>query len=375
MGLATGWGFRLWESDFAPVCLQLTCALAPSTVELLTISDLKRAAAADRTVARLHVQVAALTRKETKDGKPYWELAAADGDGKITLRAWSDGPAFALCEQLAPGAFIEVAGEFATSPAFGVDARGWTARELTPEEREAVLGGSEAIRARQAADYEHIAATMSALGDPRLRTLAALFLEEYGERFRRAAAARGNHHARRGGLVEHVAQMMRSAAAIAGAYPVLHGDLLLAGVLFHDCGKLWENGLPADGFVMPFDELGELLGHITIGIEVVNRLWHRVLATPGAEGWKTLTPRSEDVRRHLLHLLAAHHGELQFGSPVVPKTPEAWALHYVDNLDAKMEMMAAAYGSAKVLAPRIRERAWPLPGNLVLPLGHQEPPA
>jgi 3'-5' exoribonuclease len=162
--------------------------------------------------------------------------------------------------------------------------------------------------------------------------------------------------------------MMRSAAAIAGAYPTLNADVLLAGVLFHDCGKLWENALPADGFVMPFDEYGELLGHITIGIELVNKLWPRVLAAPEAAAWATFTPRTEDVRLHLLHLLAAHHGELQFGSPVVPKTPEAWALHYIDNLDAKLEMMAAAYANAKALAPRIRERVWPLPGHLVLPL-------
>jgi 3'-5' exoribonuclease len=162
--------------------------------------------------------------------------------------------------------------------------------------------------------------------------------------------------------------MMRSAEAIAGAYPALNRDVLLAGVLFHDCGKLWENALPADGFVMPFNEWGELLGHIAIGIELVNALWHRVLATEAAAEWKTLRPASEDVRMHLLHLLAAHHGELQFGSPVVPKTPEAWALHYVDNLDAKMEMMTAAYANAKPLAARIQERVWPLPGNLVAPL-------
>jgi 3'-5' exoribonuclease len=59
---------------------------------------------------------------------------------------------------------------------------------------------------------------------------------------------------------------------------------------------------------------------------------------------------------------------LQFGSPVVPKTPEAWALHYVDNLDAKMEMMSQAYATSRALAPRIQERVWPLPGNLVAPL-------
>src|SRR5581483_9840511 len=104
----------------------------------------------------------------------------------------------------------------------------------------------------------------------------------------------------------------------------------------------------------PFVEAGELLGHITIGIEVVNTLWRKLDLTP----WATLQPASEDVRLHLLHLLAAHHGELQFGSPIVPKTPEAQALHYIDNLDAKMEMMTLAYATSRSLAPRIQERVW-----------------
>jgi 3'-5' exoribonuclease len=142
----------------------------------------------------------------------------------------------------------------------------------------------------------------------------------------------------------------------------------VAGVVLHDCGKLWENALPADGFVMPFNERGELLGHITIGIEVVNALWRKALATEAAASWQACIPPSEDVRLHLLHLLAAHHGELQFGSPVVPKTPEAWALHYIDNLDAKLEMLALGYAGGRFLAPRIQERLRPLPSNLVTPL-------
>jgi 3'-5' exoribonuclease len=322
----------------------------------------------------VHGQVEALTRKETKEGKPFYELSVADAEGKMTLRAWSDGPAFAVCETLNARDFVEVTGDFAQNGGFGLDARRWTCRILTEGEREELLAGPPALREKQAADFACIEEGVASIGDPRLLRLARLFLSEYAARFRRSAAARGNHHARRGGLVEHVAQMMRSALAIASAYPTLNRDLLIAGVLFHDAGKLWENALPADGFAMPFDERGELLGHITIGIELVNALWRKVVAVPEAAEWAELTPASEDVRLHLLHLLAAHHGELQFGSPVVPKTPEAWALHYVDNLDAKMEMLMAGYAVAKPLAPRIQERVWPLPGNLVAPLEKYSPP-
>lgn len=342
--------------------------------ELLSIQELKRCAATARVEAAIHGQVEALTKKETKDGKPFWELVIADAEAKMTLRAWSDTPAYALCEELKVGAFVETAGEFAQNGGFGVDARRWTCRRLSEEERDTLLAGPPELREKQAADYDFITARIAELGDPRLHALAALFIQDYGPRFRRAAAARGNHHARRGGLVEHVAQMMRGAVAVAGAYPMLNRDLLIAGVLFHDSGKLWENSLPADGFVMPFDERGELLGHITIGIELVNALWRKLLTNGESSAWAALRPASEDVRLHLLHLLAAHHGELQFGSPVPPKTPEAWALHYVDNLDAKMEMLTVGYANARSLAPRIQERVWPLPGNLVTPLEKFTPP-
>jgi 3'-5' exoribonuclease len=337
-------------------------------LETLPISTLKRRAQDGRTEAAVHGQVEALVKKETRDSKPFWELTLADAEAKLTLRAWSDAPAFAFCEKLAIGTFLEAAGEFVHNGSFGLDAKRWTGRELSEAERDALLVGPPELREKQAVDFAFITENTGVISDPRLHGLAQLFLAEYGARFRRAAAARGNHHARRGGLVEHVAQMMRGAVALAAAYPALHRDLLVAGVLFHDAGKMWENSLPADGFAMPFDERGEMLGHITIGIELVNTLWRKLLATPAAAAFATLQPASEDVRLHLLHLLAAHHGELQFGSPVVPKTPEAWALHYVDNLDAKLEMMAAAYSTSRPLAPRIQERVWPLPGNLVAPL-------
>ena len=108
---------------------------------------------------------------------------------------------------------------------------------------------------------------------------------------------------------------------------------------------------------MSYDERGELMGHITIGLELVNSLWRKLIADNG-EKWKNLSPASEDVRLHLLHLIGAHHGDPEFGSPVSPKTPEAMALHYIDNLDARLEMFAAGYTNAKNLAPtHLRSRA------------------
>ena len=112
---------------------------------------------------------------------------------------------------------------------------------------------------------------------------------------------------------------------------------------------------------MPYSEAGELLGHIPLGIELVNNLWKRIMSLPEADSWKTLDPPSPDVRMHLLHLIASHHGELAFGSPVFPKTPEAVALHYIDNLDAKLEMFRGAYETSEALAPRVLQRPPCLP--------------
>jgi 3'-5' exoribonuclease len=338
-------------------------------LELLTISEIRRRAQAGLVAARVHVQVNAAEAKATREGKPYCELALADACDRMLLRVWSDHPDYKACDSLRPSDFIEVTGEFMQHQQFGLEARSWTSRGLTSAETSDLLAGPPELRTKQAADWSHITERVKALGDPRLRALCEAFIAEFGERFRRTAGARSYHHARRGGLVEHTAQMMRVAEQVAPLYPQLNLDLLLAGILFHDSGKLWENHLPETGFTMSFDERGELMGHISIGLELVNNLWRKLLISPDAVTWSSMSPASEDVRLHLLHLIGAHHGEAQFGSPVSPKTPEAMALNYIDNLDARMEMFAAGYLVAKPIAERIYDRVRPLPGNLVKPLG------
>ena len=348
-------------------------------MQLMTLTEIRRAASrqgGSPVTARVHVQVESATAKVTREQKPYCELGLADACDRMTLRVWSDHPAYKACTALNSESFIELTGEFVSSQ-YGLDAQKWNVRPLTAQEKDELLRGPAELRAKQDADWKFIAETIAKIRDPRLRALAEAFVKEFGERFRRTAAARKYHHARRGGLVEHTAQMMRVGIELAPLYPQLNVDLLLAGTLFHDCGKLWENALPESGFVMGYDELGELVGHISIGIEVVNALW-RKLSIENSESWKNFSPPSEDVRVHLLHMVASHHGEKEFGSPVDPKTPEAMALHYIDNLDARLEMFAAGYTTAKPLAQGIFERVRPLPGNLVASLRKFEitaPPA
>jgi 3'-5' exoribonuclease len=264
-------------------------------MELLTISETRKRAQSGNVSARVHVQVNAAAAKATREGKPYCELTLADACDRMTLRVWSDHPDYRACDSLEVSDFIELTGDFEQHQQFGLDAKRWTVRALTAEEISGLLQGPTELRAKQAADWAYMIERIAAIGDPRLRLLSEAFVADYGDRFRRTAGARSYHHARRGGLVEHTAQMMRLAVQIAPLYTQLNLDLLIAGILFHDSGKLWENQLPENGFTMGFDERGELMGHISIGMELVNSFW-RKLQADNALAWQQLTPASDDVR-------------------------------------------------------------------------------
>ncbi len=341
----------------------------PRAPELLAIRQLKQVAGTQAQHYRVHAQVDGHAVKETSQGKPYLELKLADGTDSLTWRVFDGSPLFEEASTLKRGAWIELAADWVDTGKFGIDPRNAAVRRLEDGEVGALLEGDAESRDRRHADYGTVAGFCETMADPRLRGVCLLFLQQHEERFKRAAAARDYHHARRGGLVEHVAQMMRCAAKICEAYPALNRDLLLAGVLFHDCGKLWENNFAPEGFTMPHNLHGEMVGHIALGLELLNKLWRQLMESPEAAAWAALDPANEMVRVHLLHLIGSHHGEFQFGSPVLPKTPEAIVLHHVDNIDAKLEMMRRAYDTSAELAPGIFERVRPLPQNIVQPLG------
>ncbi len=341
---------------------------APEAAERLSIRELKRRAGPVPVEAALWVQLDQAAEKETRQGKTYVELVFADGIDSLTLRVWSDHAMFEAARQLRAPHFLELTGKWVDRGQYGIETSEWTVRALDESEREKLLRGPLELQEKQAADVAYIVHTVSQLSDPRLRGLCERFLEEFQERFLRTAAAREYHHARRGGLVEHVAQMMRSAEALLGVYTHINADLVLTGVLFHDCGKLWENSYQKLGFTMPHQEIGELISHIPLGMELINRLWRELMESEEAAAWAEVTPRNEDVRLHLLHLIAAHHGTREFGSPVLPKTPEAMLLHFVDNIDAKIEMFAEAYEKAPLVSKNVYERSRPLFHSVVRPL-------
>ena len=334
---------------------------------LMTIAELKKSAReSSPQEAVIHAQIEKITRKEASNGKPFYEVIFRDAAESMILRAWMDGPAFERCSEVKPGEFVVIEGQFGHSASYGLDAKGWEMSLLADEAVDLLLEGSTERIVLLNHAYEIITGAVESLNDPRILALCTRFLNLHGARFRRAAAARGNHHARRGGLLEHTSRMMESALALWGVYPDLNRDLLIAGVLFHDTGKLWETCPPERGFGIETEPRGELLGHLSIGIELVNSLWRDLPKV----GWDHLAPASEDVRLHLLHLVASHHGQLEFGSPVLPKTPEAALLHFVDNIDARMEMFLTAYSSTSPALTGQREWVRPLGVAPVTPLPH-----
>jgi len=329
-----------------------------------SIAEVRAATQAGSESAEIHVQIEELRKKDGSNGKPFWEMKMRDASDALTLRVWTDTPNFRICETLANGDSIGIQGEFYQNGAYGMDSKRWEIRKLQAGERDALFEGPAAVRAAIDADYEFLVTTVDGISDPRLKALATRFFEIHGSRFKRAAAARVHHHARRGGLVNHTAQMMRSGLAVAQAYPQLNADLLAAGILFHDVGKLWETCPPEEGFSIGHEVHGELMGHISIGVEIVNALWRDI----PKDAWQDVTPSSESVRLHLIHLILSHHGELEFGSPITPKTPEALALHFIDNLDARLEMISSGYATSPEIAPGIHDRIRPLNINPIAPL-------
>lgn len=176
---------------------------------------------------------------------------------------------------------------------------------------------------------DQLKAILDTLQNPKLRTLASTFLndEDLIDRLCAAPAGVKAHHAYLGGLLEHIVSMSELASRTCEVHPSLNRDLLLLGVLLHDIGKIRE--LSWDPTLVYTDE-GQLLGHMHIAIEILNE---KLAQTSDLLNGEEI--EAEDVLR-LKHMILSHHGQLEFGSPRVPMTPEAIVLHYIDNLDAKL---------------------------------------
>jgi 3'-5' exoribonuclease len=180
---------------------------------------------------------------------------------------------------------------------------------------------------RSAADPEALWQELKELAakvqNPHLTRLLQYFLTDrvFAREMREAPAAKSMHHAYLGGLLEHTVSVTRLLERVCDHYPALDRDLLIAAGILHDVGKMDE--LSAD-MSIEYTDTGRLLGHVVLGAQRVTQKISQIRGFPS------------ELALLLQHLIISHHGEYEFGAPRRPKTPEAFALHYADDLDAKM---------------------------------------
>ena len=188
-----------------------------------------------------------------------------------------------------------------------------------------------------------------AFRDADLQRLVLAFLDdpEIGTQFLAAPAAKRLHHAWIGGLLEHVLTLVRVCLATAPFYPLVDRDLLVTGAILHDIGKVREL---AWGSNFSYTLEGQLLGHISIAMGMLQKkiaeLDALAVQAAGVEGdAPALFP--ERLRLLIEHMILAHHGKLEFGSPKLPMTPEAMLLSALDDLEAKFQAMRNEFEAAK----------------------------
>ena len=283
-----------------------------------------------------HIQstflVSAKATRQTKYGDAYLCVTLIDRTGAIEARAWEN--AELLAERFCTDDFVIVSGQVSSYQdtlqlkLIDIQSVGDEAVEVTdflPSSR----WEPEALFAQlKELVLEHVQ------GAPMRAFFKTLFGQhELMERFKRAPAAKTNHHNFIGGLLEHVLSMAREAVLLADHYAryypgLINRDLLMAGCVLHDIGKCRELSFTRS---FAYTTHGQLIGHIPHGIEIVNDIQAAMRPAP-----------PEEMILAIKHLILSHHGRLDYGSPVTPRTPEAMLLHQIDMIDSRMAMCAAA---------------------------------
>ena len=315
-----------------------------------------------KTDAEIPVQVSRVTAKETAAGKPYFAVTISDSTHSATINVWNDTPAYSEIKSNPAGGFYFIKAAFQRN-SYGLNASDTTLHQMTSDEKEIFLsGGDDFLRVRDG-EWNEIYSTAHSLDVPPLRIVLLAILDDpkNRERYLRAAAALKNHHNRRGGLVAHTASMLRAAKALNGLYTDVCSSLLYAGVILHDFGKTVENDT-GDGFSAIPTPTGEMLGHINIAAGIIAKVWRECAALHPTE-----FNGQGFICEHLIHLILSHHGTKEYGSPVTPRTPEAWLLHYIDIMDAHMEMVRSAYQTTPPNEQGLIEAPYPLKTSLVVP--------
>jgi len=260
--------------------------------------------------------------RQKKSGEPYLSLLLCDRTGELDAKMWDN--VAEVMEAFERDDFVKVKGLiqiFHNRPQLTIH----KVRRAVDAEVELAdyFPASERDPDQMLAELRGI---VSGLKNAHLRGLLDAILNdpEIAERYKRAPAAKQIHHAYLGGLIEHVLSLCGMAALAASHYRMIDVDLLLTGVVLHDLGKIHELSYER-GF--SYTTEGQLIGHISIALRIVA---DKLLKLPD------FPPR---LRTLVEHMILSHHGRLEFGSPKVPQFPEALLLHYLDDLDSKMECM------------------------------------
>ncbi|MDB4338556.1 OB-fold nucleic acid binding domain-containing protein [Rubripirellula sp.] len=204
---------------------------------------------------------------------------------------------------------------------------------------------------------ERLRELLLSVNQEHLRLLGEAFLgdEKFVNAFQRAPAAVSHHHAYPGGLLQHTLDLMELAKLVAPRYPQVDQGLLIFGAFLHDLGKIDEM---SGGGEASYTDRGQLVGHIVIGVQLLDEKIRQVKVQSEVEFCK-------ELQHHLEHLIVSHHGQLEYGSPRLPVTMEAVVLHHLDNLDAKVasytsviESDISADGNWTNYNPSIGRKLW-----------------
>jgi 3'-5' exoribonuclease len=262
--------------------------------------------------------------RANRNGNLYLQLELRDRTGSVSARLWNAGES--LFRSFDSGDFLLVKGKVQLFQ--GALQMILNHVERVPEQRVDLADFLPHTEQDVSKLYERLRSALMKLSNPHLRALAECFFmdQEFVQAFCRAPAGIRNHHAYLGGLLEHVVTLLDAADRIAPVYPDLDRDQLAIGVFLHDIGKVRE--LTYDRAFAYTDE-GQLIGHLIIGVEMLN---DKVRHVPDLTG----EPFPTELLLRLKHMILSHHGSYEFGSPKLPMTPEAVALHHLDNFDAKV---------------------------------------
>ncbi|HKV04193.1 MAG TPA: OB-fold nucleic acid binding domain-containing protein [Candidatus Acidoferrales bacterium] len=268
-------------------------------------------------------------RTSARTGKAWLELSLGDRSGSIPAKMWDNFEG--LAKTFERDDVVKVRGRVKLYNG----QKELTLEQIIPaSERDYDLGDFLPHTKNDVEKlFAGLRAAVSGMKNPWLRQLLSSVVEDpaIAPRLKRAPAAMTMHHAYLGGLLEHIVSLIDLGAAVAAHYPELDSDLLLAGIVLHDIGKIDELRY-ARG--IDYSDAGRLLGHITMGAALVREKCQAISGFP--------SPLAVLVE----HLILSHHGSYEFGSPSLPQTPEAVALHFIDDMDSKMAGIRATLESA-----------------------------